>query len=102
MPLKAAYVQEEGIVHGGIISTLADTTAVYAILPALPHDMGMTSIEFKINFLRPVLVDGGDLQATANVVKRGRTIALVDVDVLQQEQLVAKGLFTYLMFDKPQ
>jgi len=102
MPMKAAYVQEEGIVHGGIISTLADTAAVYAILPALPESKGMTSIEFKVNFLRPVRVDTGDLLARANLVKRGRTIALVEVDVLQQEQLVAKGLFTYLMFDKQQ
>ncbi len=102
MPLKATYLQEEGVVHGGIISSLADTAAVYAILPALVDGEGLTSIEFKVNFLRSVHVDAGDLRARAHVVKRGRTIALVDVDVVQQEHLVAKGLFTYLIFDKQQ
>jgi acyl-coenzyme A thioesterase PaaI-like protein len=59
----------------------------------------MTSIDFTLNFLRPALLERGELLARAVLVKRGRTIALADVDVEQAGQLVAKGLFTYLFAD---
>ena len=86
------------MVHGGIISTLADTAAVYTLHPYLTENQSMTSIEFKMNFLSPVLIENGDLLARARLVKRGRKVALCDVEVLQKEKLVAKGLFSYLLF----
>ena len=98
MPLDKTYLQEGGVVHGGIISTLADTAAVYTVHPYLNENQSMTSIEFKMNFLSPVLIENGDLLARARLVKRGRKVALCDVEVFQKEKLVAKGLFSYLLF----
>ena len=100
MPLKRDYIQETGVVHGGLISTAADTAAVYALYPNLPDGKTMTSVEFKVNFLRPALVENGDLTARAQVVKRGRQIGLCEVEVSQNNKLVAKGLFTYLILPK--
>ncbi|MFQ5628623.1 MAG: PaaI family thioesterase [bacterium] len=100
MPLKPAYLQEVGVVHGGLISALADTTAVYLLYPYLDSNQAMTSIEFKINFLHPAVLEKGDLHARAKTVKKGRKIAVCDVEVLQAEKLIAKGLFTYLIFDR--
>jgi uncharacterized protein (TIGR00369 family) len=96
LPLRAELLQVAGVVHGGILATLADTAAVYLLLGAGRPERAMTSIEFKLNFLRPALLEQGELLARAKLVKRGRTIALADVDVEQAGQLVAKGLFTYL------
>ncbi len=98
MPLDKTYLQEGGVVHGGIISTLADSAAVYTLHPYLTENQSMTSIEFKMNFLSPALVENGDLLAKARLVKRGRKVALCDVEIFQNEKLVAKGLFTYLLF----
>ena len=98
MPLNETYLQEGGVVHGGVISSLADTAAVYTLYPYLTENQSMTSIEFKMNFLSPALFENGDLLAHANVVKRGRKVALCDVEVYQKEKLVAKGLFSYLLF----
>ncbi len=98
MPLDKTYLQEGGVVHGGIISTLADTAAVYTLHPYLTENQSMASIEFKMNFLSPVLIENGDLLARARLVKRGRKVALCDVEVFQKEKLVAKGLFSYLLF----
>ena len=98
MPLDKTYLQEGGLVHGGIISTLADTAAVYTLHPYLTENQSMTSIEFKMNFLSPALLENGDLLARAYLVKRGRKVALCDVEVYQKEKLVAKGLFSYLLF----
>ena len=100
MPLKRFFQQEEGVVHGGVLATLADTAAVYAIYPFLDDEHAMTSIEFKMNFLRPVSIDAGSVTATASLVRQGKTIALCEVDVMQTRRLVATGLFTYLIYSK--
>ena len=97
MPLKRFFLQEEGIVHGGVLTTLADTAAVYTILPFLDDSETMTSVEFKMNFLRPVSIDDSSVTAKAKLVRRGRRVALAEVDVFQARRLVAKGMFTYLV-----
>lgn len=100
LPLRADFLQIEDRVHGGVLATLADTAAVYALYRGLPEDRSMTSVEFKLNFLRPVLLDGGEVRARAEVVQRGRTIGLCDVELRQAGRLVAKGLFTYLFAER--
>lgn len=55
-PAAPDFEQETGVIHGGILSTLADTACVYALVPGLSEGQSMTSIEFKVNFLRPARV----------------------------------------------
>jgi uncharacterized protein (TIGR00369 family) len=97
MPVQPWFAQEMGVVHGGVIASLADTAAVYAVLQALPPKTPMTSIEFKVNFLGAASPSGGDLVATATVVRRGRQVAVVSSSVAQGEKAIATGLFTYLI-----
>ncbi len=54
MQVSPDLMQETGVVHGGFVSALADTAAVYVFHPYLSDDQSMASIEFKMNFLRPV------------------------------------------------
>lgn len=93
------YLQEGDVVHGGILTTLADTAAVYVLLPDLPEGKHMTSIEFKMNFFRPASGGAGALQATASSVKRGRSVNVCEAEVFQEGKLLAKGTFTYLFFE---
>lgn len=100
MEATSALAQGYGLVQGGVISALADAAAVCCFLADEPEAAGarsVTSIEFKVNFLRPAAPGRGTLQARASVVKRGKRIGLADVDVTQAGELVAKGLFTYLL-----
>jgi uncharacterized protein (TIGR00369 family) len=99
MPPAEAMLQVERVVHGGALSALADTAAVHLLLPELDEGQAMTSIEFKVNFLRPALDDRGVLEAEATLVKRGRSVAVVRVDVSQGGALCATGVFTYLIMD---
>ncbi len=92
-----AMTQEYGVVHGGLLASLADTAAVYAVHPFLGPGERMTSIEFKINFLAAARPGLGTIVATSTVIKRGRTVAVVSVDVKQGESLIATGLFTYIV-----
>src|SRR2546430_11625172 len=98
LPIERWFSQENGVVHGGIIASVADTAAVHALVGRLEKSQQMTSVEFKINFLRPAAIDGGPLTARATIVRRGRTIGVCDVEVSQKDQLVAMGIFTYVFF----
>jgi uncharacterized protein (TIGR00369 family) len=98
MPLKRSFLQEERVVHGGVLTTLADTAAVYTLYPFLEGGQGMTSVEFKMNFLRPVNIDDGSVTAKASLVRQGRSLAVCRVDVFQARRMVATGLFTYLIY----
>ena len=98
---RPEFLQQQGRVQGGIVAALADTAAVWMLYPSLAEGRSGTSIEFKLNFLRAATLTGGELVADAKLVKSGRTIALADVEITQGGELVAKGLFTYLVFEPP-
>jgi uncharacterized protein (TIGR00369 family) len=90
------------MVHGGgIIASVADTAAVYALIGRVEKSEQMTGVEFKINFLRSATFDGRPITARDTAVRSGRTIGVCDVEVSQKEQLVAKGLFTYVFIVRP-
>lgn len=97
MPLQPWFRQEGGVIQGGIVTALSDTAAVQAVYPFLDAGETMTTIELKINFLRPGRMDGGPLIARSKTIKRGGTITLCEVEVFQDGLLLAKGLFTHLM-----
>ena len=82
-----------GTLHGGIICDVADASMGVAYASTLGDEESFTTIELKINFLRPF--KSGTLIATAHVVKAGRTIGLVECDVTDTEgRLVARALST--------
>jgi uncharacterized protein (TIGR00369 family) len=65
-------------------------------MTTLEESASTTNIELKINFLRPVFDD--ELEATARVVQRGRTIGLVECAVHSSEgKLVARMSTTYMV-----
>jgi uncharacterized protein (TIGR00369 family) len=82
-----------GTVHGGIMCDLADAAMGTAYASLLDEAESFTTLELKINFLKPVW--GGRLTARARVVKKGRTIGLVECDVLDDAgALVARASST--------
>ena len=95
---RPELLQQEGFVQGGVLAALADTAAVWVVYPERGAGRSLTSVEFKLNFLRPGLAGGGEILARARLVQRGKKIALVEADVLQDERLLARGSFTYLLY----
>ena len=100
LPVRNEFVQEEGVVQGGVITALADTTAVWLVWPDLPESRAMTGIECSMRFLAPALASGGPLTATATPLRVGRTIAVCETIVQQDGRAVAKGTFTFLLRDR--
>ena len=97
MEPREDLLQSESVIHGGILSTLADTAAAWAVLRDQPMGETLTRIEFKLNFLRPARLDGRELLARGRVVRRGSRIAVIDGEVIQGGESVARGLCTYLV-----
>jgi uncharacterized protein (TIGR00369 family) len=70
-----------GLVHGGLVCTLADSAAGCAVHTTLEPGAGYTSIDITVNYLRPVTLASGTLVATGRVTKPGRRVALATAEV---------------------
>ncbi len=82
-----------GTLHGGILCDLADAAMGCANATRLGPDESFTTVELKINFMKPVWE--GRLTAVGSVVKAGKTIALTDCRVTDDEgSLVAYATST--------
>lgn len=84
-----------GTVHGGVLCDIADAAMGIAYAANLDDGESFTTLELKINFLKPVW--NSLLRATARVVKQGQTVGLVECDVTdEKERLVARATSTCL------
>ena len=84
-----------GTVHGGILCDLADAALGCAHASQLEEGESFTTLELKINFLKPVWE--GHLVAEAKVVKAGRTVGLTECRITDEHgSLVAFATSTLL------
>jgi len=96
LPFSEKLVHPLGIVHGGATFSLADSAVAMALLGLVARDERFTTVEMKINYLRPV--DKGEITAEAIILERGKNIALGDVTITNdQGRMVAKCLATYMI-----
>jgi uncharacterized protein (TIGR00369 family) len=84
-----------GTLHGGILCDMADAAMGVAYASMLGEGETFTTLELKINFFKPVWE--ARLRATARIVKRGRTVGMVECDVVDDSgSLVARASSTCL------
>jgi uncharacterized protein (TIGR00369 family) len=82
-----------GTLHGGVIGDLADAAMGMAYYSTLEPGESFATLELKINFLKPVWT--AKLRATGRVVKRGKTVGLLECDITDEHQdLVARASST--------
>ena len=87
-----------GIMHGGMIATLLDSVMGCAVRSMLPAGHGYTTLEFKVNFVRPVGDRTGVMTAEEHAVHGGRRWRrLLDA----AGKLYATASRTCLVFDVP-
>jgi uncharacterized protein (TIGR00369 family) len=68
-----------GTLHGGVLCDIADAAMGMSYASTLEEDESFTTLELKINFLRPVWNDR--LIASGHVIQRGKTVGLVECTV---------------------
>src|ERR1700734_760804 len=94
MRVQQKLLQAHGVVHGGVLASLADTAGGLASYMACPPGTRVATIEMKINYLEAV--EGGSVTAEAIVVRIGRHVAVVDCDITDDaRRLVGKALMTF-------
>ncbi|MCK0470391.1 PaaI family thioesterase [Halalkalibacter sp. APA_J-10(15)] len=90
---KETHFNPMGTVHGGILCDLADAEMGVAYATLLDERETYTTIELKINYLKPVWKT--TLKANAIVVKKGSSIGLIECTIFDEnETLVAKASST--------
>lgn len=77
-----AISQQDGFVHAGAVSAIADSAAGYAALSLMPAGIGVLTAEFKINLVAPAT--GERILARGRVVKAGRTLTLAQTEVFAE------------------
>lgn len=95
LPLQALHINSLGVVHGGVISTLADV-AMSNLIEADEGVQRAMTVDLHITFLQPAR--GGLLLAEAGITKQGRTMLYADCSIYDDEwQLVARATGTFIM-----
>ena len=82
-----------GTLHGGVLCDIADAAMGLAYASTLEEGESFTTLELKINFLKPIWK--ARLRAVGRIVKQGRTVGMVECDITDdQESLVARASST--------
>ena len=79
LPYRADLAQQDGYVHAGVVTMIADSASGYAAYSLMPAGSRVLSVEFKVNLLRPA--QGSTFVARGEVIKPGRTLTVVRADV---------------------
>lgn len=88
-----------GTVHGGLVCTVLDSALGCAVQTTLPQGTGYTSIEIKVNYLRPIQAGNGPLTCTAVVSKPGSRVAFADGTITDATgKLLATATGSLLVF----
>jgi uncharacterized protein (TIGR00369 family) len=89
----ARYANPMGTLHGGVLCDIADAAMGAAYRGTLNDGETFTTLELKINFLRPVW--NAKLRAQAKMVRAGKVVGLVECDIVdEQGRLVARASST--------
>jgi uncharacterized protein (TIGR00369 family) len=95
--LLPQYLNNQGVMHGGITASLADEAAWHAIENHFGYGKRKsTTTELKVNYLRPIA--GKKVIARAYLVRAGATLCVSRVDIFDdQKKLSAIGIVTYML-----
>jgi len=98
LDLRPEHKQQDGFVHAGVIATMADHTAGYSAYTIVSENHRILTIEFKINYFRPVT--GDSILCRSKVINRGKRIIIAESEVFsvspRAEKSVSKAMVTLM------
>jgi uncharacterized protein (TIGR00369 family) len=94
----ARFYNPIGSVHGGYAATLLDSAMGVAVHSMLEASQGYTTVEIKINYVRPITETTGTVRAEANVVSFGKRLATAESKLTDvRGKLLAHGTTTCMV-----
>jgi len=95
LEVREELLQYRKVVHGGAIASLIDTASAFALLTRIELDEHVTTTDLTIHYLRPIT--SGRMTATARIVRGGRRLFVLSVDVTNDSgALTATAVTTYI------
>jgi uncharacterized protein (TIGR00369 family) len=99
---SSEYMNPIGTVHGGYAATLLDSALACAVHSICPIGHASTTVELKLNYVRPILPDTGRLFARGKVIHPGRQLATSEAKLTDENgKLFAHGTQTCSVFKIP-
>ena len=87
------------MVHGGVAATLLDSAMGCAVHSTLPAGATYTTLEIKVNYIRPMTADTGLIRCEANTIHVGSRTATAEGKVIDQRgKLYAHATTTCIIF----
>ena len=90
------HMNPHGVVHGGVLYSMADTGMGAALYTRLEDDESCATIELKMVYIASVR--GGTLECETKVLNKGKRVAFLESEVRNGDRLVAKALGTFAIF----
>ncbi len=88
-----------GVVHGGLAATLLDSALGCAVHSTLPAGTGYTTLEIKVNYVRAITSETGEVRCEANVLYQGGRVATAEGKITDAAgKLYAHGTTTCIIF----
>jgi uncharacterized protein (TIGR00369 family) len=96
IPAQEKHLQPFGIVHGGVFASLLDAAAFWAVYTEVPEELGMTTVDLKLNYLAPL--SNGRMIARGKSLRVGKTICLGEASIADDKgALLAHGTSTMMI-----
>jgi uncharacterized protein (TIGR00369 family) len=88
-----------GMVHGGVAATLLDSAMGCAIHTKLPANRGYTTLEIKVNYIRPMTTQTGKVRCEGRVIHAGNRTAIAEGKIVDSsDKLYANATTTCMIF----
>jgi uncharacterized protein (TIGR00369 family) len=94
--VQEKHFQPFGMVHGGVFASLVDAVAFWAVYTQVPEELGMTTVELKLNYLAPLST--GRMIGRGKSLRVGKTLCLGEASVVSEEgNLLVHGTSTMMI-----
>lgn len=97
LQLQDHHLNNGGRVHGGVLTSLADTAAGMAVRSVRPEGKLSATTDLSISFIRPPM--GQALEAEAVIIHAGKRLFRVEIVIFSDAKLVAKTNATFMLVD---
>ena len=98
LKITRSLTQSSGVAHGGVAASLIDSAVGLALCTLIEPNQMISTVEMKVNYLIPAWP--GLIKATGLIIHKGKRIAVGEASVFEEDEIVAKGLVTYMILEE--
>jgi acyl-CoA thioesterase len=94
--INKKLLNPHGVVHGGVIYTMADTGMGAALYSCIQAEEICATVQLDIHYFQAV--SSGTLHCTTKIVRKTRKLATLESEIRNKNTLIAKAIATYYVF----